>query len=128
MTLHNVDSQESDSGETSQMPNDGLNCRWPDMPLRPAPASRRDAPIVIGSRSPQKSRTGLRNLNGFHSDFHVTVKLAPSEARADGTAVRLLPLRPFLVEMDSCTASPKSVIVPEIAESVAASVPPLTLV
>jgi hypothetical protein len=37
----------------------------------------------------------------FHSDFHVTVKLAPSDARADGTAVSALPLWPFLVEMDS---------------------------
>lgn len=65
-------------------------------------------------------------MQASYSDFQVTVKLAPSDARTDGTAVSLLPLVPFLVEIDSCTALPKSVIGPEIDESVAESVPPLT--
>jgi hypothetical protein len=44
----------------------------------------------------------------LHSDFQATLKLAPSEARSEGTAVSWLPLVPFLVEMDFCTALPKS--------------------
>jgi hypothetical protein len=51
------------------------------------------------------------------------LKLAPSDANADGTAVSLLLLDPFLVEIDSCTALPKLVIGPEIEESVASSTP-----
>jgi hypothetical protein len=64
--------------------------------------------------------------NPDHSDFHVTLKLPPSDARAEGAAVTLLPFSPVLVEMDSCTALRKSVIGPETEPSVAVSVPPLT--
>jgi len=57
----------------------------------------------------------------FHSAFQVTVKLAPSEARADGRAVTLPLLLPLVVVMDSCTSLPKSLITPEAEESVASS-------
>jgi len=42
----------------------------------------------------------------LHSDFHVAVKLAPSEASDDGRAVTLELLVPVFVVMDFCTASP----------------------
>ena len=42
----------------------------------------------------------------LHSDFHVTVKLAPSVASDDGREVTLELLVPFFVVMDFCTASP----------------------
>src|ERR1700683_2966725 len=61
-----------------------------------------------------------------HSDFQSTLKLAPSDASADGTAVSSLPRLPFLVEIDLCTAEPKSMIGPEVEASTAESVPPLT--
>jgi len=75
---------------------------------------------------PDMSALTCAELLPPHSDFQVTLKLDPSDARADGTAVSALPLLPFFVEMDLCTALPKSRIPPEVEESVAESVPPLT--
>ena len=86
-------------------------------------SSRRAAgAIAVSNRADSFSSS----RNPDHSDFHVTLKLPPSDARVEGAAVTLLPFSPVLVEMDSCTALPKSVIGPETDRSVAVSVPPLT--
>ncbi len=67
-------------------------------------------PYVMGflpeSTHPLSSATPALRPPMLHSDFHVTVKLAPSEASDDGRAVTLELLVPFFVVTDFCTASP----------------------
>jgi hypothetical protein len=51
-----------------------------------------------------------------YSDFHATVKLVPSDVRADGTASSAPPL---LTMMISCTSLPNALIGPDFEVSVA---------